>query len=296
MATVSNLTLYFLEGAMESFTNLVVPVTAMSYNVQPTGAGLNDIVRVPFVLNTSASSDFAYSTGYANTGNAVTGKNVTLDGLKYQLFNSTDSEILRMSPEVIRRLGRQAGSRLGSDVLNNVMGAVTSSAFPNSSSYVSNEYSSSAAWTALVTIADNLKWPEERAVVVEPTTYGYMLSNASLVNYAYGSPVVVQDGKIPKYFGFNPYRVTNYTAKVDAYGTSVGFALHPNGILVGMAYHSPQDELPYTEKQMIKDEKSGLVLGWRVFPDMAKATVYRAVDCLFGKATGDPNGVVIIRS
>lgn len=294
MATVQNLTLYFLQGAIEAFANKLAPINAFSYNINQEGAGLNDIVRVPFVdAQSSASLAFNYATGYATAGDNVIGKNITLDYLYYKRWDVTDQEILRMSPEVLRRLGGNVGSRLAADAVANILGQVTTANYISQSTYSSSLFNSQAAFADLQQICNTLKWPDQRALLVNPSLYGTIVSNSTLVNYAYGNPSVVQEGKLPKYFGFEPYVVTNLPANGELLQ---GFACNPDAILLGMAYHRPQDEIPYTAKQMLKDEQTGLVLGFRQWGDWSKASVVRVLDVLMGKAVGNASAIVRIKS
>jgi hypothetical protein len=62
-----------------------------------------------------------------------------------------------------------------------------------------------------------------------------------------------------------------------------------------MAHHKAQDEISYSAKSMMKDEQSGLVLGFRQFSDWQRASVVRVLDVLLGKAVGDSTGIVRIK-
>lgn len=290
MSTVSNLTLYFLQGAIQAFSQKLAPIEAFSYAVNQEGAGLNDIVRVPYVINTGSAADFTYAGGYSSATGVVIGKPVTLSTLKYKMWNIDDSEILRLSPEVLKRLGGQAGNQVASDVTSTFFNNVTASNFPLSGAYSASAYSTQAAFVSLQKQANQNKWTDERHLIVGPTLYSTIVSNTTLVNYAYGSPEVVRDGKLPKYFGFTPHMVTN----LDETNTELiqGFATCPQGIIAGMAYHRAQEEIPYFEKQMIKDELTGVVLGYRAWGDWSKASVNRVIDCLAGSAVADNKAVI----
>jgi hypothetical protein len=230
MATVQNLTLYFLEGAIEAFSSKLAPVNAFSYNINQDGAGLNDIVRVPYVTGqASASLAFTYANGYATSGDNVVGKNVTLDYLYYKRWDVTDQEILRMSPEVIRRLGASVGNKLATDAFANILSVVTAANFVSQSQVSSSAFNTQAAMTNLQYIADTLKWGDERAIIANPSLYSSIVSNTSLVNYAYGSPTVVTEGRLPRYFGFDPYMVSSVPTNSE---DLQGFAVNPQRLSV----------------------------------------------------------------
>lgn len=294
MATVTGLTQYFLEGAIAAFGDKLAPFNAFSYNVNEDGAGLNDVVRVPWVEgNYSGSNAFAYSTGYATANNNIHGMPITLDTMKYSKWDINDSEILQTSPTALTRLGQSIGHRLAADVLADVCAQVTAANYASQSAYSGSSFNTQAVMVNLQQVANELKWPDERNLLVNPSLYGTIVSNTSLVNYAYGSPTVVQDGKLPKYFGFTPYVVTNLPA--NASEDIVGFACNPDAILVGMAYHAPQSGVAYTAATRITDQATGLVLGYREWPEQAYAKVSRIVDCLFGHAVGNPWALIRIK-
>jgi hypothetical protein len=234
MATVSSLNQYLVQGAIEGFVSLVSPINAFSYVTSPVGAGLGDIVRVPYSNNTSGSQTFAYATGYATDGNTVTGKEVTLNTLLYQLVTLTDSDLLKLNQEALVRVGSVAGRKLAVDFISaSIAATVSQTNFSYSSSvgYTSAAYSSSAAFADLDKQANTLNWPAERSLIAGTTLWAVMLGNSAInAAYAYGSDEVIKKGMIPSVFGFAGYKTTLTLPNSDT-----GFAVTPSGILVGNA-------------------------------------------------------------
>ena len=296
MAGISNMDKVFMDGAIEAFTDMVAPLTAFSYAANSVGASLNDKVKVAFVSNASGSSTFAYSTGYTGASNGVLGVDVTLDTLLYQPIGLTDADLAKMSPEVVTRLGKQAGARLAADVVSaSFASVITAANYPASSSvpYTSTSYTSSLALADLDKQANVLKWTDgERYLIAGTTLWSNLMNNTSVINAAnYGSAEAIKNGTLPSVMGFIPYKTT-----VSLPNSDTGFAVNPNAILFANAYHQPgADAGSFVTSAQSTDEKTGLTIGLRSWYDPSKATTVRVLDCLFGVAKGNPNALIHIK-
>jgi hypothetical protein len=296
MATVSNLNQYLTEGAIQGFTSLIMPVTSFGYVVKPGLCALNDTVRVPFAQNTSASYDFAYGTGYASDGNTVTGKTITMGSIKYQKITLTDSDLVLLNQQALTNIGFQAGQALASDVISaSLASVVTQANFPNSgsNSSVSNFTSSLNAVAALVKTVSDYKWPVgQRSLICGTQLYANLLANSGItVAQNFGSTGPVQQGMLSTVLGFTPYLTSLTLPNSDA-----GFAVNPNAILFGNAYHAPQDfGSQYSAVNQLTDDKTGLTIGFRQYYDPSKATNVRVFDCLFGAGVGDSTALYHIK-
>jgi hypothetical protein len=287
--TVSGLTQYFIQGAIQAFASTVAPLRAFSNVIEMNGAGLGDIVRVPFISNTSGSQDFTYAGGYTLTsGNSVAGKSVTLNMLKYQNFDVTDSDILKLSPEVLTAMGNSAGGRLGSDVLSASFAALMPS-FSTTATYTAGQFTSSVALIDLDKKANDANWTTaNRSLIINPTIKQNMLLNANLANaYAFNGNVA-NTAQFPQVFGMTPYVVTS------TIGGSSGFVANPNAILMAMAWHKPGTDSPHVEYQPIVDKATGLMFGFKSYYDFQYARTVRVIECLFGVAAGDTTALVKI--
>ena len=294
MAGISNMQQLFVNGAIQGFTDIVAPITAFSYATNQAGAALNDVIKVPFVQNTSGSSAFTYAAGYSGAGNGVTGKDITLNSLLYQPVSLTDADFAQLSPEVVARLGRVAGAKLGADVVSASFAAVISQAnFALSGSYTSTNFTGAIALADLDKQANDQKWPEADRSIICGTTLWQSLLNNSAVNaaYAYGGSEAVRDGRIPSVFGFKPYKVNTPLPNSDT-----GFAVNPQAILLGQAWHQPRGEAnTIVNSAMGSDAKTGLTIGFRSWYDPSKATTVSIIDCLFGVAKGDGTALIHIK-
>jgi hypothetical protein len=294
MATVSNLTQYFTQGAIEGFSDLVAPLTAFSFKAEQEGAVLNDVVRVPFIAANTSSYAFTYAGGYANNNGQVVGKSVTLNNLLYQKYDLTDAEMQQLSPDAITRQGNVLGRRLAADFISASFANVVSNVnYPTSSSYTSGQFTSSVAIADLDKRANDAKWVDgERYLIAGTGLWQNLMNNTNFTNaYAFGGAEAVKEGRLPNIFGFQPFKTT-----VTLPASDTGFACNSNAMAIVMAYHRPAAEASnIVESVKMVDEKTGIVLGYRSWYDPTYATTKRVIEVLGGSALVDPNALIHIK-
>jgi hypothetical protein len=301
MAT-ANLTQVFIQGAIEGYVDLIAPLTAFSYNVEQNSATLNDQVIVPFCSVTSASVAFTYANGYSTSqdNGIVNGKTVTLNNLLYQPIRLTDQDMLKLSPEVVARLGHQAGAKLATDVISASFASVlTLTNFAQTGSADAPQYTSSLnALANLDKLANDKKWPDgNRFIVAGTQLWSNVMSNTSVNQFInYGDPSVVKNAKLPSIMGFTPFKVTVPLTSYQT-GSCAGFAATPNAMVFAQGYHAPgPDASNIVEAIKAVDDRTGLVIGYRRFYDPYKATTVQIIESLSGVAVADPNALVHIRT
>lgn len=287
---VTNLNQYLTLGAIQGFIAFAAPLQAFSYVVKPGVSSLNDVARVPYATNTSASAVFSYGTGYTTDSNQIVGKSVTLDQLFYQKVSLTDSDLVLLNPEALIALGAQAGNALAKDVVSQSLAlAITQANFGNSGSYGAPSLSSSAGLADLDLRANTYNWPVGgRNLILNPTAQSYLLQNTSINSAAnFGTSDAIQNSVIRSVVGFTPY-LCNFTLP----NADLAIALNRNGVLVANGYHGPQDSgQQYTDIKQLVDSQTGVTIGFRQWYDPNKATNIRVFDCLFGAAKGADNAV-----
>lgn len=289
---VTNLNKYLTIGAIEGFAALVAPLTAFSYVVKPGASALNDVIRVPFAQNTSASYAFTYANGYANDGNTITGQSVTMNSIQYQKITLSDSDLSLLNEDALIRVGRQAGFQLAADFVSaSFASTISTTNYTNQCAFSSSAFTGSSTIVALDKQANDLKWPNgERSIIASTGLWQSMLNNNNINQaYAFGSSDPVQNAQLKNTFGFQPYKVTFTLPNNDT-----GYAVNPNAILVGNGYHSPTDQgSQYIAADQLVVEGTGLTIGFRQYYQPQFATSARVFDVLGGAGVG--NGSALIR-
>jgi hypothetical protein len=284
----SNFNTVFLEKAMGAFTAILLPITALSYTATSEAYSPGDVVKVPYCQNASGSATFSYETGYNTNGNIINVKNVTLDNLVYQKFALTDTDSAKLNVDAISKLAVQAGERLASDVIaTSLSSVVTNANFPTSASCVHTALTSSNSISDLVLQADNAKWPvDNRNLILNPTAWNYLIKNTALNSaFSYGGSQVIQDGLPAKVQGFNCYKTT-----ATLPNSCKGLVLNPNGILTAFGVHKASENAKMVTTSVATD-KNGLTIGLRTWYNPDLATSYYTLECLFGNAAGNGDGV-----
>jgi hypothetical protein len=288
--SVQNLNKYLTQGAIEGFITFAAPLQAFSYVVKPGVSAVNDVIRVPYATNTSASATFTYANGYTTDSNLIVGKPVTMDQLLYQKISLTDSDLSLLNPEALIAIGRQAGTRLAVDVVSaSLANVITVANFGNSGSYGAPSLSHSLGLGDIDLRANTYNWPVgQRSLLLTPTAQNYLLQNSSINTAAnFGSDDPIRGASIKSVVGFTPY-LCNFALPL----ADQAIALNANGVLVGIGYHAPQDSgQAYVDVRQLQDTQTNLSIGFRQYYDAAKATNIRVFDCLFGSGKGADNAV-----
>ena len=292
---VQNLNKYITEGLIEGFVPLIAPATAFSTVVKPGASSLNNVVRVPYAQNVSASAQFSYTTGYAAESNTINGQMVTMNNLQYQRISLSDSDLALLNPEALAGIGRQAGARLAADFISaSIASVVTSGNFATTASAPGTSFSSSVSWAGLDYTANNLQWPSgegQRSIIAGTTFWQAMLSNANIVQYfQFGNDSAVKSANVKEFFGFDPYKVSFALPNSDT-----AIAVNPNGILLANGYHAPTDQgSQYIAAEQITLPDTGITIGFRQFYVPLLGTSYRVFDVLGGSGVGNANAVIHI--
>lgn len=291
---VFNLAQYFTQDGVESFQDLLAPISAFARGINVAGAAKDDVLRVPLFNCATGSAAFSYSTGYTGTNTTALGKSVTLSNLIYQPIQLTDADVAQLAgdPSAAKRMINQAVRKLASDVISaSFASVVTQANFPSSGSYTSAQYSASTAPLAnLDKFANDNKWTD-RQIVAGTTLWNSLMQNSAVTAASnFGSAEVVQKGSLSQVYGFTPYKVTVALPNGDT-----GFIVNSNAIAIGFAYHKPADGHNYQIAQPIVDGLTGIPMGYRQWYDQSKATTNIILDVLHGALAIDSTALYHIK-
>jgi hypothetical protein len=286
---ITDLQQIFFHEAVESFSNMLAPIAACSYAVADNGCGKGDIVRVPYCTSNSASAEFTYLTGYTAESVQVTGKDITLNHIKYQKLDISDSDMCRLSTNSLMVIAKQAGEALANDVLQQIWAdTITDANFPTSASISSSQLTVSSNIVALDKQCNDAKWPSQRSLILGTESKQHLLNNTGISNaYAFGNANPVQAAAIPSIYGFTPY-VTNTTLP----NSCKGLVVSPAGVLVAFGFHQPKS---VESKGLITLQEgfasNGIRIGLRQWYDGNFAVQRMVIECLFGAAKGESGAV-----
>lgn len=218
-STVTNLTKYFTESAAEALAYRLGNLNNYTYIVKKEGCYVNDYARVPYLTASAATvGTFSHDSGYPEANSYVNGVNVQMTDWLARPFDVTDSDAAHVTPEVMTRLASQAVNLLASDIESKLYTAASSS--------LTNYSASAAQWSAntgivgLSTSASNARWrDDEKYWVVKPALYWKVGGNTdTLLANSFGSPTMIQNGIMTKYYGWNPVISDSIPSTVKGFG------------------------------------------------------------------------------
>lgn len=293
MANVQNMdATYFTQGAVKGF---VTRIGKLAY-LQPAipsvkSATKGDIIKVTVTSAVSSSVDFSNATGYTTATEDFAGKDLTVNIHKYRNIQLTDADWASMSGNqaALEAAGQIQGEALAYDFISASFASVINNTnFAVSSSYKTNEFSSSTAWIDATYQADTKHWRDDRYAVCGPLLWKSLnIARAAQSSTTFGTQ---QNDDV---FGFIPDKVTMALPVGDG-----GFICSPNAFTIATVYHKPQEA---TLKVMgtaieVTDPTGKITLGFKEIPDAGKAQVNRVLEVLGGAMVVDPTALVHIKN
>lgn len=104
----------------------------------------------------------------------------------------------------------------------------------------------------------------------------------------YGGTEVVREGVIPRLLGFDVIESNIVPGNAE---NLIGFAVHPSAMAIAIRTLAPQAPSEYLESRVIRDEKSGIGLGYRRHYSTAKGTHYCTFEAIYGAVAAVPAGL-----
>ena len=104
----------------------------------------------------------------------------------------------------------------------------------------------------------------------------------------YGGTEVVREGVIPRLLGFDVIEANIVPGNAE---NLIGFAVHPSAMAIAIRTLAPQAPSEYLESRVIRDEKSGIGLGYRRHYSTAKGTHYCTFEAIYGAVAAVPAGL-----
>ena len=278
-----------MQEAMKSFSNIIAPITAMSYATDNSALNVGDTVKVPYATPNSSSTSFSYSSGYGSNNSTQLGvRPVTLSNLFFQRFVINDTDASKLDNNSILTFAKQAGEKLAGDVISASFAAIiTDGNYPTSASCTYGQLTSSNAIADLVKQADDANWTtENRNIILGSAAWNSLIKNTNLSNaYSFGGSQVIQSGLPTNVMGFNTYKVT-----VPMPNGCKALVLNPTSILFATGQHKPS-EVSKPTVQFFSSQEKGITITMRNWYDANAAQTVYVLECLFGTATGNGAGL-----
>ena len=287
-----------LGTVMEAFREKIPSFNLFSTGFTPELKG-TDKVQVPYyplVRDAAEVTSHNPATGYPKTSTSDTEtREVVIDQNKLINLSVSDLEASRqpqLRPDILLR---RKGQNLAEQILADVLGLVTAANFAEQvGPYAANAFFVDDLQD-IDTKCDELEWDKNlRGLILNHAYDGNLLKDNSFHQDAYGANDAIKTATLPNVRGFD-IASTRYIP--DNGENLVGMAVHPSAILLGFAPVPPQRMKNVEAYQTIEDpDGSGLTLEYKEIYDADLKILHRYIECNYGRAFAEKNGIVRIVS
>lgn len=275
-----------LQVILRDFVRRLAPITAFATKFENNVLLGTNKVNVPYYdLDASASTDWVAATGYVAGDTTTSSKDITINKRKYQGMEFTSSELSRQPFINTMFLAKLKIEKLALDVFNDVLSVVTLANF-GAAAYTGPASAFSSDTVSDIKLACKL-WPMMgRSLFIDSAYDAALLKDNSIKNsQAYGGSGAIQDGVIPKVFGFDYYEIPTIPSNDE---NLTGFAVFSSAILVATAPVPPSEEVRRagTNYELVVDPQTGLSFEYRNFGDNVKDKAGHFIECNYGYLAG----------
>lgn len=307
-----------LSEVMRAFRREFTSLSFFAHTFQNVPLEGNDYVKVPYYpLDTTASSEFKYATGYAITPGSVTSSKSILvggkgdgtatagSGRKYKGLQFSAYEIRRQPWLDIQKLTILAGEQLAVDVRADIIGTnINATNFGNAIwSGASGGFDHTVVTQYLQNAAIKAFWPTGgRNVVVAPDYYTALASDPGITPYlSIGTTELIRQGVIGGLYGFENILadallpVANYIRGGDGTVTAgadtnlAGYMCWPSAVLVATAPIMPPPGVlkKLLAYEQVTDDQTGLSFTYQYWGDESANADNEIIECTYGSGLGE---------
>lgn len=288
--------------ALNAFKAKLAPLGIFSTNFSAEAVQKGDKIKVPWFAEASAAVDFSGT--YTTQGSTAEGLEVSINKRKFVSWGLTTEEMATLPSVSLDRFAVAKGHALAKAVLQDIFSVITAA------NYGSTAYSQgsggdvvtasaanfdSAEVVQLAECADVDNWPEDgRGLVLHPAWHASLLGDADIIGTnGIRADNALADGKIREVAGFQLHKCNVIPGNSE---NLVGFAAHPDAILVAMRALIPESMANAPKVNVITDGDSGITLVLREWFDPDTDTAKRVLECNYGFLKGNPDGIKRLKS
>lgn len=277
------------DAAIEAFTAALAPLSAFStdFSSETVKKGSSVDVAIPANI-TAGTTQNSYETEDTAALNSV---NVPLTSYAKATVGITDAQFANSSSARLEKYAHQQAKAVARKIITDTWALILNATFSQKVTKALGSFSS-ADVRALRVLLDKADVDvDNRSLILNPDFYD-KLTGDTTINIAsalhYGGTEVVREGMIPRFLGFSLHNSNIVPANGE---NLVGFAAHPSAMAIAIRTLHPQAPGEYLETRVVKDEKSGIGLGYRRHYSTAKGTHYTTFEAVYGSVAAVPTGL-----
>ena len=277
------------EKAIEAFVVELQALSAFSTDFSDETSKIGATVQVPIPANiTAGTAKNSYETEDTAVLNVAT---VPLTGYAKATVGITDEQFLNSSSARLEKFAIQQAKAVARKIIVDAWANIINT---NYSLKVTKALASltTADIRAMRVLMSKADVPlSDRSLFLNPDAHDYIAGDTtvSLANaMAYGGTERIREGIVPRLLGFDVYE-SNIIPTTE---NLVGFAVHPSALAIAIRTLQPQAPGEYLEARVVKDEKTGIGLGYRRHYSQAKGTHFCTFEAIYGSVKANTTGLV----
>lgn len=267
------------EEGLTAFIEEIAPLMAFSTSFGKDAQRKGEGVTVPVVAGITASTT---ENDYETSGGSAAGTLVTLNSYAKSTVGLTDNEFTKSSSSDLRRFAVAQSQAIAKKILTDAWGLVVAAKYSTKVTKALNAFSSADVRAMRVSMNKANVPVSDRSLILNPDYADVLVGDTTIVTASalhYGSADVIQNGRIPKYLGFQLHE----SNLVPANGENlVGFAAHPSAMAIAIRPLQPQIPGQYLESRIVTEPKTGISLGYRRHYSAAKGTHFVTFEAVYG--------------
>jgi hypothetical protein len=243
-------------------------------------------------ISATTAQDYSQSTGYAATAVTQTDVQITLNKFKHVSYSVDDSERTSSNINLIERFAGSAAHALGLQMVGDLLALVTSSSFTSALTVASSAFSYRSVVSAGITLNNNNSPVNGRYAVLNPSFYGALLNDTTVVANPQISGDLVRTAGIGNVAGFN---INQYSA-VPLNGITLGgFLAQQEALLIAARVPEvPTGVNVPGEISVVTEPRTGLSVQVREYYDVVLGKLQRTYALIYGVKAGETSSLVRI--
>jgi len=243
-------------------------------------------------ISATTAQDYSQANGYVATATTQTDVQITLNKFKHVSYSVDDQERTSSNINLIERFAGAAAHALGLQMVGDLLALVTSSTFTSALTVASSAFSYRSVVSAGITLNNNNAPANGRYAVLNPSFYGALLNDSTVVANPQITGDLVRTAGIGNVAGFN---ISAYSAIPSNSITLGGFFAQQEALLIAARVPEVPTGVPIPgDISVVTEPRTGLSVQVREAYSVQTGQLSRTYALIYGVKAGEPNSLVRI--
>jgi len=243
-------------------------------------------------ISATTAQDYSQANGYVATATTQTDVQITLNKFKHVTYSVDDQERTSSNINLIERFAGAAAHALGLQMVGDLLALVTSSTFTSALTVASSAFSYRSVVSAGITLNNNNAPVNGRYAVLNPSFYGALLNDTTVVANPQITGDLVRTAGIGNVAGFN---ISAYSAIPSNSITLGGFFAQQEALLIAARVPEVPTGVPIPgEISVVTEPRTGLSVQVREAYSVQTGQLSRTYALIYGVKAGEPASLVRI--